>query len=165
MYPLIKVQEPEPFEIVGEDVLIAGVGTGFEGGLSARVRDGNGAELVAGSFPAGGTGILASFQYRLTLAAIPATYNGFVEVFEEGASGLGDELNKVIVPIVFGTFLLPSGYHGFALYTVKAGDTLSSIAADWYGAMGMASHVYDANRNQIGDPNLIFPGQQIRIPQ
>ncbi len=66
---------------------------------------------------------------------------------------------------MFGYFLLASGYHGFALYTVQSGDNLSSIAADWYGAMGMASHIYDANRDQIGVPNLIFPGQQLRIPQ
>ncbi len=165
MYPLIKIQQPEPYDIVGDEVLVAGVGTGFEGVLSARVRDGNGAQLVATSFSAGGTGILGSFQLSMTLPGIPSSHKGFVEVFEESASGLGDELNKRIVPIVFGSFLLPSGYHGFALYTVQPGDNLSSIAATWYGAMGMASHIYDANRNQIGDPNLIFPGQQLRIPQ
>jgi nucleoid-associated protein YgaU len=165
MYQLIKVQQPEPYDIVGETVLIAGVGTGFEGVLSARVRDGNGAELVSTSFSAGGTGILGSFQASLTLTGIPSTHNGFVEVYELGASGLGDELNKMIVPIVFGTFLLPGGYHGFALYTVVAGDTLSGIAANFYGAMGMWSRIFDANRNQIGDPNLIYPGQELRIPQ
>ncbi len=165
VYPLIKIQQPEPEDIVGETVLVAGVGTGFEGVLNARVRDGNGLELVSTSFSAGGTGTLASFQLTMALPAIPATFNGFVEVFEESQSGNGDELNKCIVPVVFGTYLLPSGYHGFALYTVQAGDSLSSIAANWYGAMGMGSHVYNANRNQVGDPNLIFPGQQLRIPQ
>ena len=30
MYPAIKVQQPEPFDIVDQRVLIAGVGTGFE---------------------------------------------------------------------------------------------------------------------------------------
>ncbi len=165
MYQPIKVQQPEPYDIVGDSVLVGGVGTGFEGVLSARVRDGNGSELVSTSFSVGGTGILASFQLTMALPAIPDTFNGFVEVFEESQSGLGDELNKIIVPIVFGSFVLASGYHGFALYTVQVGDTLSGIAANWYGAMGMASHVYDANRNQIGDPNLIFPGQQLRIPQ
>ena len=165
MYPSIKIQQPEPYDIVGDTVLVAGVGTGFEGVLSARVRDGNGIELVSTSFSAGGTGTLAAFQLTMALTGIPSTFDGFVEVFEEDQSGLGNELHKHVVPIVFGPFLLPSGYHGFALYTVQAGDSLSSIAADWYGAMGMASHIYDANRNQIGDPNLIFPGQQLRIPQ
>ena len=165
MYPPIKIQQPEPYDIVGDTVLVGGVGMGFEGVLNARVRDHDGTQLVSTSFTAGGTGTLASFQVSMALPGIPSSHKGFVEVYEESASGLGDELNKVTVPIVFGTFLLPSGYHGYALYTVQAGDSLSSIAANWYGAMGMASHIYDANRNQIGDPNLIFPGQQIRIPQ
>ena len=165
MRPLINIQQPQPYDIAGSEVMVSGVGTGFEGVLEARVRDGNGLELVSASFGAGGTGTLASFQLTMTLPAIPATFDGFVEVFESSASGNGDELNKCIVPIVFGSFLLPGGYHGFALYTVETGDNLSSIAANWYGAMGMASHIYDANRDQIGDPNLIFPGQQLRIPQ
>lgn len=47
-------------------------------------------------------------------------------------------------------------------YTVKSGDTLSSIAAK-YGTTW--KRIYDANKGVIGkDPNLIKPGQVLRIP-
>ena len=78
MYSLIKIQQPEPYDIAGDEVMVAGVGTGFEGVLAARVRDGNGMELVSTSFSAGGTGTLASFQLTLTLPGIPVTFDGFV---------------------------------------------------------------------------------------
>jgi LysM repeat protein len=52
--------------------------------------------------------------------------------------------------------------HG-ASYVVKAGDTLSKIAARHHVSGGWQS-VYALNRAQIGaDPNLIFPGQHLRL--
>jgi hypothetical protein len=53
---------------------------------------------------------------------------------------------------------------GLAHYTVKPGDTLSSIAqaqchsaADWTG-------IYSASRHSLGsDPNLIYPGQKVTV--
>ncbi len=47
-------------------------------------------------------------------------------------------------------------------YTVKAGDTLSTIAA-WFHKHGYGA-LYEANRAVIGsNPNLIFPGERITI--
>ena len=40
MYPAIKVQQPEPFDIFDQWVLIPGVGTGFEATIGLRVCDG-----------------------------------------------------------------------------------------------------------------------------
>ena len=45
------------------------------------------------------------------------------------------------------------------------GDTLSAIAQHWYGAAGQWTRIYEANRDQILNPNLIFPGQVLRVPQ
>ena len=50
-------------------------------------------------------------------------------------------------------------------YTVVSGDTLSAIAQQWYGNANLWTRLYEANRNQITNPNLIFPGQVLRIPQ
>ncbi|MBV9203832.1 MAG: transglycosylase SLT domain-containing protein [Actinobacteria bacterium] len=50
-------------------------------------------------------------------------------------------------------------------YVVQAGDTLWSIAQRFYGNPLMWSHIYYANQSQIHDPNLIYQGQQLTIPQ
>ena len=51
-----------------------------------------------------------------------------------------------------------------AMYTVKQGDTLSAIARSEYGDAGKWKQIYEANREQIDDPDLIHPGQELRIP-
>ncbi|HLF77912.1 MAG TPA: LysM peptidoglycan-binding domain-containing protein [Dehalococcoidia bacterium] len=56
-------------------------------------------------------------------------------------------------------------YHGFAPYEVVSGDTLSGIAQHWYGNGALFPRIFEANRDQITNPNLIFPGQVLRIPQ
>lgn len=51
-------------------------------------------------------------------------------------------------------------------YVVRGGDSLSAIAERFYGAgHGAWWHgIYDANRDQIRNPALIYPGQRLRIP-
>ncbi|MDH3468574.1 MAG: peptidoglycan-binding protein LysM [Gammaproteobacteria bacterium] len=49
-------------------------------------------------------------------------------------------------------------------YTIVKGDTLSGIAKKFYGNAMAYSKLFDANREVIKDPNLIYPGQKIRIP-
>ena len=49
-------------------------------------------------------------------------------------------------------------------YTVKPGDTLWAIAKKTLGDGGRWREIYNNNANVIGkDPNLIFPGQVLRI--
>ena len=50
-------------------------------------------------------------------------------------------------------------------YTVKSGDNLWNIAKQYYGSGAMYTKIYEANKDLIGgNPNLIFPGQQLIIP-
>jgi nucleoid-associated protein YgaU len=49
-------------------------------------------------------------------------------------------------------------------YTVVKGDTLSAIAKREYGAAGKWKTIYEANRDQISNPDLIQPGQVLNIP-
>ena len=49
-------------------------------------------------------------------------------------------------------------------YTIQSGDTLSKIAKEQYGDAGAYDKIFEANREVIGDPDKIYPGQQIRIP-
>lgn len=50
---------------------------------------------------------------------------------------------------------------GIRLYTVVSGDSLSKIAVG-YGTTWQA--IYNANKDLISDPNLIYPGQVLVIP-
>lgn len=51
-----------------------------------------------------------------------------------------------------------------ATYTVRGGDTLSQIAQQHYGKAGAWQAIFAANRDQIDDPDLIRPGQVLKIP-
>jgi nucleoid-associated protein YgaU len=49
-------------------------------------------------------------------------------------------------------------------YTVQKGDTLSHIAKHVYGKASGWHAIFEANRDQIDDPDLIRPGQVLVIP-
>ena len=49
-------------------------------------------------------------------------------------------------------------------YTVKAGDTLSKIAKEFLGNAGAYMKIFEANKDQLNDPDKIKPGQVLRIP-
>ena len=49
-------------------------------------------------------------------------------------------------------------------YTVNKGDTLSKIAKEFYGSANRWHEIFDANRDQLSDPDLIKPGQVLKIP-
>jgi nucleoid-associated protein YgaU len=53
---------------------------------------------------------------------------------------------------------------GFRPYAVKAGDTLRSIAQGFYGDENQWSRIFNANRDQIDDPDVISVGWILRIP-
>jgi nucleoid-associated protein YgaU len=162
--PPLTVRQPQPFDIVNDPVKVCGIGTGFEGRFSARIRDANGNQLALSSIAAGGTGIWDNYQISIALGGVPSTPQGSLEVFEFSPRGDGTELNKIIVAITFGPALLDP-YHGFVQYTVVSGDTLSAIAQRFYGDGNQWPRLFEANRDRITNPNLIFPGQVLRVPQ
>ncbi len=49
-------------------------------------------------------------------------------------------------------------------YVIQSGDTLSAIAKKFLGNASAYPKIFEANREVIKDPNLIYPGQKIRIP-
>ena len=56
------------------------------------------------------------------------------------------------------------GGMGERSYTVESGDTLSHIAKAHYGKASKWRAIFEANRDQIDDPDRIFPGQVLKIP-
>lgn len=50
-------------------------------------------------------------------------------------------------------------------YIIQSGDTLSKIAKRYYGDASAYNKIFAANREVIEDPDKIYPGQKIRIPE
>jgi LysM repeat protein len=49
-------------------------------------------------------------------------------------------------------------------YTVRSGDTLTSIAKHFYGTTSKWNWIFQANRSKIHNPNSIFVGEKLTIP-
>jgi len=49
-------------------------------------------------------------------------------------------------------------------YTVKSGDTLSKIAKEHLGDANAYMKIFDANKDQLTDPDKIKPGQVLKMP-
>ncbi len=52
---------------------------------------------------------------------------------------------------------------GDKVYTVKAGDTLGKISTKFYGNSSKYKKIYEANKDRIKNPNMIYVGQKIVI--
>jgi len=57
-----------------------------------------------------------------------------------------------------------AGTSGAQTYTVRKGDTLSHIAQRHYGKASRWHAIFEANRDQLDDPDRIQPGQVLRLP-
>ncbi|MEL6702574.1 MAG: LysM peptidoglycan-binding domain-containing protein, partial [Pseudomonadota bacterium] len=49
--------------------------------------------------------------------------------------------------------------------TVQPGATLWAIARDRYGSGAQFVKVFEANRDRIANPDLIYPGQVFDLPE
>jgi nucleoid-associated protein YgaU len=50
-------------------------------------------------------------------------------------------------------------------YVIQKGDTLYAVAKEFYGNGMKYPQLFEANREVIEDPDKIYPGQKIRIPE
>lgn len=50
-------------------------------------------------------------------------------------------------------------------HTVEKGETLSGIAKQYLGNANAYRTIFEANRPMLSDPDKIYPGQVLRIPQ
>ncbi|MBL8112595.1 MAG: LysM peptidoglycan-binding domain-containing protein [Acidobacteria bacterium] len=50
------------------------------------------------------------------------------------------------------------------IHEVVKGDTLSALAKKYLGNANLYMKIFEANRDTLTDPNLIKPGQRLRIP-
>ncbi|MBN1272512.1 MAG: peptidoglycan-binding protein LysM [Candidatus Aminicenantes bacterium] len=62
-------------------------------------------------------------------------------------------------------FSAPPAEEEVEYYVVQPGDSLSKIAKTYYGNAMKYPEIFEANKEVIKDPDLIYPGQKLRIPK
>ncbi|MEE1928619.1 Gmad2 immunoglobulin-like domain-containing protein [Streptomyces sp. TRM 70351] len=156
-----RIDQPREFDLVGDPVLVAGVGHGFEATLNYRIGDGH--DEVTGSFTAGGgAGEHGPFQLQIDVAGAAFSRDRlYVQVFGTSARD-GSEIDLVTVSVIYGPRIVP-GYVGYREHTVAAGETLSAISTLHYGDPNLHQRIVRANP-QIDDPDVIHAGQLLRVP-
>lgn len=157
-----RIDQPRKLDLVGNPVLVGGVGTGYEATLHYRIGEGH--DEVTGHFTVGGgAGEHGQFQVRVDVrhAAFKAD-RLLVQVFEVSPKD-GSEVNVVTVPVLYGPLIVP-GYYGYREHKVVKGDTLSALAKSYYGDASLYRRIVRANPDQITDPDKVLPGQVLRIP-
>jgi nucleoid-associated protein YgaU len=76
-----------------------------------------------------------------------------------------DWKNDIVADIKVVPSAQPVGTSGGArTYTVKSGDTLSKIAKEHLGDANSYMKIFNANKDQLTDPDKIKPGQVLKIP-
>lgn len=79
-----------------------------------------------------------------------------IKTVADWKTDINADITVVPVPAAVGT----SG----KTYTVKAGDTLSKIAREHLGDGNAFMTIFNANKDQLTDPDKIKPGQVLKLP-
>jgi nucleoid-associated protein YgaU len=88
------------------------------------------------------------------------------EIASGGHTSVGEDSNRNAGVVSGGSSQLTSkDENTMQTYTVVQGDSLSKIAKRIYGKASLWREIYEANKDHIKDPDLIFPGQLLRLPE
>jgi len=81
-----------------------------------------------------------------------------IKTIPDWKTDINADIQVVPQPVAVGT----SG--ASRTYTVKAGDTLSKIAKEHLGDANAYMKIFDANKDQLSDPDKIKVGQVLKLP-
>ncbi|MEZ5811602.1 MAG: LysM peptidoglycan-binding domain-containing protein [Rhizobiaceae bacterium] len=160
----IEILQPKPFDLVGSTILIAGNANAFEGQMTIRVSEGHDEYTGLAT-----VGSLSTQQFQASIT-IPDNHafqlnRIFVTLIDDSGGGDGVPPPTATVSVLFGPMIYP-GYVGYWEHTVVPGDTLSKISARYYeGDSSQYPAIHQANQHIVTNPNLILPGQVLRIPR
>ena len=142
------------------DVALAGRGTGGEAGGFVRVYLDN--------TPITTSRVRADGSWRVTL---PQVDKGVYTLRVDEVDGAGEVTSRAETPFLREdrealdkASNATEGDGPVRIVTVQPGNTLWQIARDRYGEGILYVRVFDANRGQIRDPDLIYPGQVFDLP-
>ncbi len=163
---------------VGESTHSNKLGGMIEAALMARAIQGLGLDIsyavkapakVLGQTPKGETAFLIDGQGRLTVYDMLTDYAEKAPYWEGVGQGLFDAIATdrpagPQVPDVTPTQPAPV-QPAAGTYTVQKGDSLWSIAQRLYGSGMKYALLFEANRDKVKDPNAIFVGQVLIVPE
>jgi phage tail protein X len=161
----VRVRQPRKDDVVGDELVVAGIGAGFEGTIGIRVLDPKGRLLASSSAQSSGGGIgVGDFSALVRIPDPPrAGARLTVQVFGDNP-GLPDEgpspgFNTREVEVI----CFPRS-RGFLIYRVESGDTLTGIVRKVkpYTKVTVAQLVKANPR--IEDPDQIQVGWRLRVP-
>lgn len=161
---MIEIQQPRPFDIVGDPVLVSGQSVTFEATVEWRIT--LAALQATGFFTGGGAISVRQFQVKISLDGLPfgppARAFAHLSLFSRSVAD-GTIVDLQTIPMILGSRLV-SDFEGWQPRPVVAGDSLSRIARDVYGDGNAWPILAEANRDMVSDPDLITIGQVLRIP-
>lgn len=106
--------------------------------------------------------VTADSAGKWSLAAPHRGPGGGVELRLDELAADGSVARRIAAPFEPPAATAPAGGR---TYVVRQGNNLWLIARHIYGEGTRFTTIYSANRGQIRDPNLIYPGQQFRLPK
>lgn len=104
--------------------------------------------------------ITGGCSFNMTIKEIRVANSAYTAPTVSSSSGSGVNTKK---PTQNGTQQVQSNTSS-KYYTVKKGDCLWNIAKAYYGDGSKFTKIYQANKDKIKNPNLIYPGQVFLIP-
>ena len=117
--------------------------------------------------------------YYIEEVSIEVSSNGVTQSLKLSRNGFTDTImmNNAVAPTDKSKVNIPGGSAPYEkvpqakipekshkVYAVKKGDNLSSIAKSKYGKESQWTKIYDANKDKVKNPNLVYPGQKLIIP-
>ena len=117
--------------------------------------------------------------YYIEEVSIEVSSNGVTQSLKLSRNGFTDTImmNNAVAPTDKSKVNIPGGSAPYEkipqakipekshkVYAVKKGDNLSSIAKSKYGKESQWTKIYEANKSEVKNPNLIYPGQKLIIP-
>jgi phage tail protein X len=162
----VQVRQPAPGDLIAEDFVVSGIGSGFEGTVGLRVLDSGGREIASGGAQsAGGMAGVGEFSTRLRIDSPPrAGATVTLQVFGDNP-GLPDEGPAPGFDLVEVPLIIFRGMRGWIRYRVVAGDTLSSIRRQLRPFTEVTVAQIVAANPRIEDPDAIRVGWRLRVPQ
>ena len=124
-----------------------------------------------------GIGSALTGLYYIESSTISVTKDGVEQTISVSRNGFTDTvmMNNAKAPTNKSPAKIPKGEAPFIKkpaekkiaksYSVKKGDSHWKIAKKQYGKGSSWTKIYNANKDKIKNPNLIYPGQKFTIPK
>ena len=161
----VRLRQPRRDDLVGDRIVVAGIGAGFEGTIGIRVLGPRGRVVGEDSAQSSGGGIgVGDFSARVRVTDPPRPGTRLtVQVFGDNP-GLPDQgpspgFDQREVEVI----CFPDS-RGFLLYRVESGDTLTGIVRKLKPFTKVTVTQVVAANPRIDDPDLIVTGWRLRIP-